>query len=199
MKTKPVFLLAPGAGAPSTHPRMRVFADLLGDLGCVRAFDYPYMLRGAKRPDPLPRLIEAHRDALAQARRITGAPIVLVGKSMGGRVGCHLSLAEPAPAVICLGYPLVSASNPANVRDAVLLDMSAPVLFVQGTRDPMCPLDLLGSTRARMHTIHEAHVVEGGDHSLLVSKTSLKARALTQEQSDQAILAAIAQFLRRVL
>ena len=172
---------------------------MLGQLGSVHAFDYPYMLQASRRPDPLPRLIEAHRAALAQARRITSAPVVLVGKSMGGRVGCHLSLIEHTPAVICLGYPLVSPSNPAKIRDAVLRDMRSPTLFVQGTRDRLCPLDLLESVRARMSALTDLHVVEGGDHSLMASKMSLKARGMTQEQSDDAIVGSIERFLRRIL
>ncbi len=177
---------------------MRAFADMLATLGPVHAFDYPYMLNGSRRPDPLPRLIEAHQAALAQARRMTGAPVVLVGKSMGGRVGCHVSLIEPAPAVICLGYPLVSPSNPTKIRDAVLLEMSAPTLFVQGSRDRRCPLDLLETVMGRMRARAAIHVVEGGDHPLAVSKTSLKARGLTQEASDEAILTSIERFLSTV-
>ena len=85
------FLLAPGAGAPSTHPRMQTFARLLGKLGPVHPFDYPYMIEGRKSPDCLPRLIEAHRAALDALRQKDAGPIILVGKSMGGRVGCHVA------------------------------------------------------------------------------------------------------------
>lgn len=199
MRAKAAFLLAPGAGASTAHPRMRAFADLLARLGTVHPFDYPYMLEGKRRPDRLPALVAAHRKALEETRRVSRAPTVLVGKSMGGRVGCHVSLEEEVPAVVCLGYPLVSAANPANVRDAVLLEMTAPVLFVQGARDAMCPLDRLEAVRARMQAVNDLDVVEGGDHSLLVSKTSLKARAMTQDQCDLAVLAAIEAFLDKVL
>ena len=94
----PAFLLAPGAGAPSSHPRMQAFARLLGTIGPVEPFDYPYALEGRKRPDPLPKLIAAHRGALAALRAKHNGPIVLAGKSMGGRVGCHVALVDPVRA-----------------------------------------------------------------------------------------------------
>src|ERR1700733_14861455 len=97
----PAFLLAPGAGAPSSHPRMRAFARLLETIGSVHPFDYPYASGGRKRPDPLPKLIEAHRGALAALRAKHDGPIVLAGKSMGGRVGCHVALVDRVQAVIC--------------------------------------------------------------------------------------------------
>src|SRR5450432_3271008 len=97
----PAFLLAPGAGAPSSHPRMRTLARLLGTIGMVGPFDYSYAMDGRKRPDPLPKLIAAHRAALAALRAKHDGPMVLAGKSMGGRVGCHVALVDAVQAVIC--------------------------------------------------------------------------------------------------
>lgn len=193
------FLLAPGAGAPSSHPRMRTFARLLGSLGRVEPFDYPYMIERRGRPDPLPKLIAAHRAALASLREKHDGPIVLAGKSMGGRVGCHVALVEPVEAVICLGYPLCGAGDRAKLRDQVLLELRTPVMFVQGTRDPLCPLDLLEGVRKRMRAPSTLHVVDGADHSLLVAKTTLKALGSTQEEADDQILAAISRFLKDAL
>ncbi len=119
----PAFLLAPGAGAPSSHPRMRSFARLLATIGSVHPFDYPYALEGRKRPDPLPKLIEAHRAALAALRAKHDGPIVLAGKSMGGRVGCHVALVDPVEAIICFGYPLCGAGDRSRLRDQVLLEL----------------------------------------------------------------------------
>ena len=193
------FLLAPGAGAPSSHPRMRTFARLLGSIGRVEPFDYPYMIEGRGRPDPLPKLIAAHRAALASLREKHDGPIVLAGKSMGGRVGCHVALVEPVEAVICLGYPLCGAGDRSKLRDQVLLELRTPAMFVQGTRDPLCPLDLLEGVRKRMRAPSTLHVVDGADHSLLVAKTTLKALGSTQEEADDQILAAISRFLKDAL
>src|SRR3984885_5054078 len=192
----PVFLIAPGAGAPSSHPRMRTFARLLETIGPVGPFDYPYALAGRGRPDPLPKLIEAHRAALAALRAKHDGPIVLAGKSMGGRVGCHVALVDPGQAVICLGYPLCAAGDRSKLRDQVLLELKTPILFVQGTRDPLCPLELLEGVRKRMRAPSTLYVVEGGDHSLMVAKAALKALGSSQEQMDDGMLTAIARFLK---
>ena len=193
------FLLAPGAGAPSSHPRMRTFARLLGSIGLVEPFDYPYALESRRRPDPLPKLIEAHRAALAALRAKHDGPIALAGKSMGGRVGCHVALVEPVQAVICLGYPLCAAGDRSKLRDQVLLELETPAMFAQGTRDSLCPIELLENVRKQMHAPSTLHVVEGGDHSLTVAKAALNAAGSSQEEVDDSILTAIARFLRRVL
>ena len=195
----PAFLLAPGVGAPSSHPRMRSFARLLETIGPVHPFDYPYALAGRKRPDPLPRLIEAHRAALATLSARHDGPIVLAGKSMGGRVGCHVALTDPVDALICFGYPLCGAGDRSRLRDAVLVESKAPILFAQGTRDALCPLDLLEDVRKRMQAPSTLHVVEGGDHSLMVAKAALKALGSSQEDMDDRLLGAIARFLRQTL
>lgn len=196
LNQKIAFLLAPGAGAPSTHPRMRGFARLLEPLGSVHPFDYAYALEGRKSPDRLQKLIETHRAALGALRQKHDGPIVLVGKSMGGRVGCHVALVEHVAGVVCLGYPLCGGGDPAKLRDEVLLSLSTPILFVQGTKDRLCPLDLLDGVRARMAATNVLHIVEGGDHSLLVSKTELNARKIDQAQVDRAIAESIAAFVR---
>jgi uncharacterized protein len=195
----PAFLLASGAGAPSSHPRMRAFAQLLATIGSVQPFDYPYALEGRGRPDPLPKLIAAHRAALAALRAKHAGPIVLAGKSMGGRVGCHVALVDPVQALICFGYPLCGAGDRSRLRDQVLMELRTPTLFLQGTRDPLCPLDLLEGVRKRMHAPTTLYVVEGGDHSLIVSKTALKALGSSQDEVDDSMLTAIARFLRKAL
>ncbi len=189
------FLLAPGAGAPSAHPRMQAFRRMLEPLGTVVPFDYAYAIEGKKSPDRLPRLIETHRAALAALRERHKGPIVLAGKSMGGRVGCHVALVEPVDAVICLGYPLCGSGDVSKLRDEVLVSLATPTLFVQGTKDRLCPLDLLDGVRQRMKAANALHVVEGGDHSSLVSKSELKARGVSQEHVDEEIRNAIAHFL----
>ena len=114
--SRPSFVLAHGAGAPSSSAWMVAWRERLATLGDVVAFDYPYMRAGRKTPYRLPALITAHRAVLADARTRAGGPLFLVGKSMGGRVGCHVALEETVAGVICLGYPLQSGSTGA-LRD----------------------------------------------------------------------------------
>ena len=196
--TRPFFLFAPGAGAPSSHPWMQRWKERLSALGDVVAFDYSYMQQGQRRPDRLPQLIARHREALAEARRIHTGPAILIGKSMGGRIGCHVSLEEAVAGIVCLSYPLCGAGDRVRLRDKVLRALATPILFVQGTRDSLCPLDLLESVRAQMTAPNFLHLVEGGDHSLMVTKRQLAASGETQDQVEQRILEAIAQFVARV-
>jgi uncharacterized protein len=98
--------------------------------------------------------------------------------------------------VICLGYPLCGGGDRSKLRDQVLRDLRTPILFVQGTRDPLCPLDLLESVRSKMTATNFIHIVEGGDHSFLVRKKDLANE--TQDDVDQRILGAIATFANEV-
>ncbi|PYL93794.1 MAG: alpha/beta hydrolase [Verrucomicrobia bacterium] len=158
---RPVFLFAPGAGAPSSHPWMQRWKQRLTRIDEVETFDYDYMREGRRRPDRLPQLIAAHRAALAGVRAKTSGPIFLIGKSMGGRIGCHVALEDAVNGVVCLGS--------------------------------LCPLDLLESVRSQMTAPNFLHVVEGGDHSLIVRKKDLGSE--TQEDVDQRIAKAISDFV----
>ena len=197
--TAPSFLFAPGAGAPSTHRWMQAWKKQLSALGRVKTFDYDYMRSGRKRPDPLPQLIAAHRQALASARQDENEPMFLIGKSMGGRIGCHLALEERVSGVICMGYPLCGGGDPAKLRDKVLRELRTPILFVQGTRDSLCPLSLLEKVRAEMKTANFLHLVDGGDHSLIVPKRQLNNAGETQEHVDERIAEAIRVFVDRLV
>jgi uncharacterized protein len=196
---RPLFLFAPGAGATSSHPWMQRWKKHLEEVGDVETLDYPYMRENRKRPDPLPQLIAAHRQALAEALIKTGttAPIILIGKSMGGRVGCHVALEEKVDGLICLGYPLCGMGDRTKLRDEVLRALTTPILFVQGTRDSLCPLDLLERVRQEMKAPNFLHVVESGDHSLLVRKRDLAAASETQNDVDRRVLEALGTFAKR--
>jgi uncharacterized protein len=174
---------------------MQHWKDRLATIGHVALFDYPYMREKRKRPDRLPELIAAHREALAQDRHVDDDAAILIGKSMGGRIGCHVAQEEKVDALVCLGYPLCAMGDRTKLRDEVLRALRTPILFVQGTRDPLCPLDLLERVRAEMKARNVLHIVEGGDHSLIVPKRQLQAKSETQEDVDQRIFDAIVKFL----
>jgi predicted alpha/beta-hydrolase family hydrolase len=198
-----LFLFAPGAGAPSFHPWMQQWTKRLATIGPVAALDYPYMRENRKRPDTLPQLIAAHRQALAEAREKmrnhkSHLSTILVGKSMGGRIGCHVASEEEVDALVCLGYPLCAMGDRTKLRDEVLRSLRRAVLFVQGTRDPLCPLDLLERVRTEMKAPSLLHIVEAGDHSLRVTKQQLQAAGETQEDVDLRILEAIRKFVVKI-
>jgi uncharacterized protein len=175
---------------------MQTWKRRLSDIGEVETFDYDYMRAGRKRPDPLPQLIAAHRAALEAAReKHQPDSIFLIGKSMGGRIGCHVSLEEKVDRVVCLGYPLCAMGDRTKLRDEVLRALTTPILFVQGTRDALCPLDLLERARGEMKAPNFLHVVEDGDHSLRVAKRRLRAMGETQDDIDHRVFSAIAGFV----
>jgi predicted alpha/beta-hydrolase family hydrolase len=191
-----LILFAPGAGAPSSHPWMQNWKRRLSEVGEVETFDYDYMRAGRKRPDPLPQLIAAHRKALEAAREKYQTDLTfLIGKSMGGRIGCHVSLEEKVEGLVCLGYPLCAMGDRTRLRDEVLRALTTPILFVQGARDALCPLDLLERVRTEMKAENFLHVVESGDHSLRVPKRQLQATGETQEDVDRRIFQAIMKFV----
>ena len=191
-----LILFAPGAGAPSSHPWMQNWKERLSRIGHVETFDYDYMREGRKRPDPLPQLIAAHRKALQAAReKYQPDSTFLIGKSMGGRIGCHVSLGEQVDDLVCLGYPLCAMGDRTKLRDEVLRALATPILFVQGARDALCPLDLLERVRAEMKAPNFLHGVEGGDHSLRVPKRQVQATGETQKDVDQQAFEAITRFI----
>ena len=174
---------------------MQKWKERLEAIGEIVLFDYDYMREGRKRPDPPSQLIAAHRRALAQLREKTSGKVFLIGKSMGGRIGCHVSLEEKVAGLICLGYPLCAMGDRTKLRDKVLRDLQTPILFVQGTRDPLCPLDLLNEVRKQMTAPNSLYLVEGGDHSLRLTKRELQAASETQAAVDDKILATIHKFV----
>ena len=189
------FLLAPGAGAPSSSAWMQAMRRRLETLGQVESFDYPYQTAGRRSPDRHPVLVEAHDKAYERLRATHVGPVILVGKSMGGRIGCHVAAASanPPAALVCLGYPLVGQGG--KVRDEVLLALRTPILFVQGTRDALCPTGRLEALLPRLAAPHAVHHVEDGDHSLRVGAQRLKARGETQDALDEGIVRAVREFL----
>ncbi len=195
---KPIlFVFAHGAGAPSSHPWMQAWAERLRALGSVETFDYPYMQGSRRAPDPHAVLVSAHLAAVAEAEaKHPDHELVLIGKSMGSRMGCHVALERAVSKLVCLGYPLVAPGNSGKVRDQVLLELHTPILFVQGTRDPLCPLELLGGVRKQMQAPSKLFVVDAGDHSLQVTKTQLKQAGEDQAAVDARILHVIGHFVR---
>lgn len=174
---------------------MQNWKKYLENIGDVALFDFDYMRAARRRPDPLPQLLAAHRQALTQLRESASGKVFLIGKSMGGRIGCHVALKEKVDGLVCLAYPLCGGGDRTKLRDKVLHELKTPILFVQGTRDPLCPLDLLEQVRAQMKAPNDLCVVEGGDHSLIVAKKQLKATGETQESTEQRVLEAIAKFV----
>lgn len=193
---RPWFVFAHGAGAPSTSPWMRRWREYLQTIGHVVPFDYPYMQARRKMPDRMPALVEAHRAVLEKVRaEAGGAPIFLAGKSMGSRVGCHLSLEEKVAGLVCIGYPLVSGAS-GKLRDEVLVALRTPILFIQGTHDDLCPLPKLQDVRARMTAPNWIYVAQDANHS--IELPSVKRTPALQQDLEYSAADAVRRFVEDV-
>lgn len=167
-------VLGHGAGNDMHVPLLDAVAAGLSARGhAVLRFNFPYKELGRKAPDAMPKLQRAFRAAAALMRERRPARLVLGGKSMGGRVASLIAAAgEPCDGLVFLGYPLHPAGQPEKMRDQHLADVRAPMLFLEGTRDPLCDLDLLRPVLKRLGKRAALHVVEGGDHSLELLKSA---------------------------
>jgi predicted alpha/beta-hydrolase family hydrolase len=189
-KSRVVVVLAPGAGADMRAEFMEVFARGLTERDlCIVRFNFAYAEQGRKSPDKQP-LLEATYRAVAEHVRRAMKPkkLVLGGKSMGGRIASHIAATgTDVDGLVFLGYPLHPPGRPERLRDAHLYDITAPMLFVEGTRDPFCPLDTLEKVRAKITAPNDLHVVDDGDHSLKVRKSSGRSTPEAWQEAIQAV------------
>lgn len=185
-------VLAPGAGAGFRHEFMQFFADgLAGTRLQVVRFNFVYAEEGRKSPDRQPVLEDTYRAVVDHVRaELAPSKLVLGGKSMGGRIASHIAATgTDADGLVFLGYPLHPPGRPDRIRDTHLYDVKVPMLFVEGTRDPFCPLDTLQAVRATITARTELFVVDDGDHSLKVRKSSGRS---TPEAWQEAVAAVAA-------
>jgi len=167
------YVLAHGAGAGMNHPFMAAVASGLAarHIATLR-YQFPYMERGSKRPDP-PKLAHAVvRDAVTEAaRRLPKLPLIAGGKSFGGRMTSQAQVAAPLPGVrglAFLGFPLHPANQPSRDRGKHLFDVQVPMLFLQGTRDALAMLDQLEPLCQELGARASLRLFEGADHSFHV-------------------------------
>jgi predicted alpha/beta-hydrolase family hydrolase len=176
-KARACFVFAHGAGAGMTHPFMATVASGLGERGIATLrYQFPYMEKGSKRPDPPPIAQAAVRAAVAEAgRRCAGLPLIAGGKSFGGRMTSQAQAAAPLDGVhglAFLGFPLHPAGKPSSDRAKHLADVDVPMLFLQGTRDSLAELKLLEPVVKKLGPTATLHRVEAADHSFHVPARS---------------------------
>ncbi len=157
-------LLAHGAGVGQDHPSMKLLREGLAAGGhTVMTFNYPYTERGAKSPDRQEKLLVCHR---AAADTLSGqvSELFLAGRSMGGRMGTYL-VAEgyPAAGLILYAYPLHPAGKPEKLRVDQFADISIPILFLQGTRDPLSRMELFEEHLAGLSNV-DVELLENARH-----------------------------------
>ena len=167
------FVFAHGAGAGMTHSFMEAVASGLCERGvAILRYQFPYMEKGSKRPDPPAIAHVAVRAAVAEAGRCCpGLPLIAGGKSFGGRMTSQAQAAAALDGVrglAFLGFPLHPAGKPSSDRATHLAEVHIPMLFLQGTRDNLAEVALLEPVIERLGPQASLHLVDGADHSFHV-------------------------------
>ncbi len=176
-RARACYVLAHGAGAGMNHPFMASVAVELGQRGIATLrYQFPYMERGSKRPDP-PRLAHATVRAAvaAAAHALPGLSLIAGGKSFGGRMTSQTQALEPPPGVrglAFLGFPLHPAGKPSRERAEHLFDVRIPMLFLQGTRDTLAELGELEPVCEALGDSATLKLFQDADHSFHVPARS---------------------------
>ncbi len=192
-------VLAHGAGAGMTHKSMAAVADGLAARGIATLrYQFPYMERRSRRPDPPPVAHAAVRAAVAEAaRHANGLPLFAGGRSFGGRMTSQAQAIAPLPDVrglVFFAFPLHPAGKPAASRATHLSDVAIPMLFLAGTNDALADLALLRPVVAKLCERATLTLAYGADHSFHVpAKSGRKDADVLAELLDAA-----AAWMRRI-
>ena len=170
-------VLAHGAGAGMTHAFM---ASLAGELARQRLatlrYQFPYMEKGSKRPDPPAVAHAAVRAAVAEAaRRLPALPLFAGGKSFGARMTSQAQAKRPLEGVrglVFVGFPLHPAKQPSVDRAKHLAEVKVPMLFLQGTRDALAEWPLIEQTTRELGSLATLERIEDADHAFHVRASS---------------------------
>lgn len=112
---------------------------------------------------------------------------------MGGRIASHLvAQGEPCDGLVFFGYPLHPAGKPEKLRVEHLEAVRCPMLFLEGTRDPLCSLAILRREIERLRTDVTLHIINGGDHSFNV----LKRLGRTRQEVMEELIAVAAEWMQ---
>lgn len=196
----PCYVFAHGAGADKNSDFMQQVSDGLAKQGIrVVRFNFPYMEKrlqdGKKRPpDRAPKLIDAYIKVIAEL----DCPVVIGGKSMGGRMASLLVSDERAAeldikGVACLGFPFHAPGKEPGTRIDHLVDMVKPLLIVQGSRDVMGTKEEVADYRISDQV--ELCWLEDGNHDL---KPRIKS-GFTHEEHIQTAIEAVAGFVKKLV
>lgn len=192
-----LYVFAHGAGAGMTHKAMESNALGLAERGIATLrFQFPYMEKGLRRPDPPPIAHATVRAAVTEGARLAGdLPLFAGGRSFGGRMTSQTQALAPLPAVrglVFLGFPLHPAGKPGIERAEHLFRVETRLLFVSGERDALARKDLLARVVDRLGERGSLRWISDADHSLKVPLKSGRTPADTEGEA----LDAIAEWMR---
>ena len=174
-RRRATLVLGHGAGADQTSDFMVSFAEGLASRGIdAVTFNFLYAERKRGAPDRNDKLESCYRaaiDAVRVHKKLKGNRVFIGGKSMGGRIASQVASAGvEVSGLIFLGYPLHPPGNPEKMRDAHLSSIRAPMLFLQGERDPFGTTEEISRVKKRLNLDATIYPIEGGDHSFAVPK-----------------------------
>jgi uncharacterized protein len=176
-ESKACLVVAHSAGAGMLHPFMANLAiDLAGRGIATLRYQFPYMEKHGRRPDP-PALCHATVRAAVDAAHalLPELPLFAGGKSFGGRMTSQAQAANPLPGVrglAFLGFPLHPPKQPSDSRAAHLLKVQVPMLFLQGARDLYAEPELLNPLISLLADRATLVLLPDADHSFHVPARS---------------------------
>jgi predicted alpha/beta-hydrolase family hydrolase len=142
-RARHTILLAHGAGGPMDSASMNAAARALANVGFrIARFEFAYMayrrISHGRKPPPRAETLRSEYIAAIDALTPMG-PLIIGGKSMGGRVASMIAdefhASDLIAGLVCLGYPFHPIGKPDQLRTAHLLGLRTPTLIFQGTRD----------------------------------------------------------------
>ena len=183
-------MFAHGAGAGMEHASLTAIAtDLAARNIATLRFQFPYLERHSRRPDPPPLCHATVRAAVAEAAHLAPTlTLIAGGRSFGGRMTSQAQALEPLPGVkglAFIGFPLHPAGKPSVERADHLRDIRIPMLFLQGTRDELAELELLRPLITKLGKRATLALLQDADHSFHVpARTGRKDDAVRAEMLD---------------
>ena len=167
-----LMMLGHGAGGGVTaHDLVLAAEEALRAGLAVALVEQPYRVAGRRAPAP-PAQVDAAWCAVAEhvhAGVLADLPLIVGGRSFGGRVACRTAADVGAAGVLCLAFPLHPPGRPEKSRLPELTSVTAPALVVQGDRDPF------GVPDAESLPGNITLVVVSGDHSLKKDAPAIRA------------------------
>lgn len=174
---KALIVLAHGAGAPMTHPFMQQVAEAFfkNKIGTLR-YNFSYMEKGSRRPDPSAIATKTIGAAIEFAHRLDPElPVFAGGKSFGGRMTSQYAAKNTVDflkGILFFGFPLHAIGNPSLERAVHLTEVNVPMLFLQGTKDKLAEIDLIQKVVKDLNQ-SKIKIYEGADHSFKVPKQNI--------------------------
>ena len=151
---------------------MTAIAEALAEQGLrVVRFEFSYMAsrrtEGTRKLPPRAEKLNSEYLAAIEALQVNG-PLIIGGKSMGGRVASMIAdeqfEVERIAGLLCVGYPFHPIGKPERLRTDHLKHLRTPTLICQGTRDQFGSMDEV--SQYKLSSAIQIRWFEDGDHDL---------------------------------